>query len=405
MKKKMMIIFAILIVVSFIAIGKFSKSEKVEAYTVDKGNVENYVDEIGTFSAKNEYLINSKVTGEIKEILKFEGDEVKKGDIIVKIDSSDIELKINSLKAEIDGIYSEIASVSKVDSEKISQLKSQIEIAQNDYYEKKDYYDNSTALFEQGAISKTEMDTIERMYKDSESRLSIAKDAFSLQTKGISKELREVYDNQIESLGYNLKILENSFDDCIIKAPVDGIITDRFVDIGRVVSLGSSIIEISDPSEYIVKSDILVGDSVKIDVKSEVLIKDPESEQTWEGEISRVYPKAFNKASDLGIEQKRVKIEVMPYNMEFLKYGYEFDLKIIFERKENVFRVKDNCIFKISGEDYVFLVDKNKLILQNIIIGLEGEDYVEVVEGLKEGDIVVSSPGNSLEEGMKVEIE
>jgi len=405
MKKKIIIIVVILIIVSMIIIGNFSKSEKVESYIVDKGNVENYVDEIGVFSAKYEYLINSKVTGEIDEILKFEGDKVIKGELMVRIDSSDIELQINSLKSQIQGIYSEIASIAKVDKEKISQLKSEIEIAQNDYYEKKDYYENSIALFEKGAISKTEMDTIERMYKNSQSSLSIAKNSFSLQTKGISKELREVYDSQIDSLVYKLKILENSFENCSVKAPVDGIITDKMVDKGAIVNLGSPIIEVSDPSEYIIKSDILVGDSIKISENSEVVIKDPERDKIWSGKISRIYPKAFDKVSDLGIEQKRVKVEVIPQELEFLKYGYELDLKIIFDKKEDVVRTKDNCIFKISGEDYVFLVDKNKLILQNIVIGLEGEDYVEVIEGLEDGDIVVASPGNSLEEGMKVKIE
>lgn len=88
--------------------------------------------------------------------------------------------------------------------------------------------------------------------------------------------------------------------------------------------------------------------------------------------------------------------------MDFDRFGYEFDLKIIFEEKPNVLRCKDSAVFVIDGQEYVFKLMAEKIVLTPVVLGLEGEEYVEILEGLSEGDQVVQSPGNNLENGLKV---
>lgn len=400
-KKKYISIAIVIITIGFAA-SQNAPGTEVQGTIVDIGSVQRYVTEVGNFEAKTSITLNARLAGVVESVYKVEGDLVKAGDILVELDKGDQLLLIQGTEAEIDAVYADLSEVGRADGNKVSQIKSKIAQAQNHYIASKEAYDNNQVLFESGAISKLDLDTSKRNYQNSLESLHIAQNDLTFLTKGVSDPVKNRYESQIEALTAKLELEKRQLEQMSIKAPMDGMVTDKFVEIGDAVGFGTAIEEVSDPNAFHITSDLLVSDAANAEVGYKVKISDPETEAAWIGRIDKIYPKAFNKVSDLGIEQKRIKVEITAEDMVFDKFGYEFDLKIIFEDREDVLRCKDSAVFKIDNQDYVFKVVSSKTVLTPVTLGLEGEEYVEILEGLSEGDAIIQSPGNAMEEGLKV---
>jgi HlyD family secretion protein len=396
------IVIGLVVLVAIVGLSQGASGVDVQGTTVDVGTVQSYVEEVGDFEAKTAITMNGRVAGVVEAVLKVEGDQVKAGDLLITLDQGDQLLLIQGTEAEIAAVYAELAEAGRADKNKVAQVQSQIALAQNIYVQSKENYDNNKVLYDSGAVSKADLDTSKRSYQDSLQSLRIAQNDLTLLTKGVSESVKKRYESQIQGLTAKLELEKRQLEQMSIKAPIDGIVTDKFVKVGDVVNFGTPIIEVSDPSAFHITSDLLVSDAGNIQTGYKVVISDPESDQEWLGEISKIYPKAFTKLSDLGIEQKRIKVEIAPVDMTFNRFGYEFDLKIIFEEKTDVLRCKDSAVFKIDDASYVFEVKNGKTHLASVTVGLEGEEYLEVLEGLEEGTKLVQSPGNSIEENMKV---
>lgn len=400
--KRKYIGISIVVVIIGMAMSQGGDGVEVQGTSVDTGSVQRYVEEVGEFTAKTAITMNGRVTGVVEKVLKVEGDTVKMGEVLILMDLKDQLLKIQGTEAGIDAVYAELAEAGRADGNRVAQVKSQIALAQNVYVKSKEDNDNNELLYASGAISKSDRDSGQRVYQDSLQSLRIAQNDLSLLTKGVSESVKKQFESRISALNSTLEIEKRQLEQMQIKAPIDGVITDKFVKQGDVINFGTPIIEVSDPVAFHVTSDLLVSDARKAKVGYKVIISDPETDAQWQGEITKIYPKAFSKLSDLGIEQKRVKVEVDSKNMDFDRFGYEFDLKIIFEEHQDVLRCKDSAVFQIDGIAHVFKAVEGRIVLTPIEIGLQGEEYVEIISGLALDDEIVQSPGNALEEGLKV---
>ena len=102
MKKKIVgaIIIVTLIGIIGFYIGNRNKVVQVDAAAAVEGNIEKYVEELGIVKAKNQGDIYASTSGTVKEILVDIGDEVKKGDILIKLDDMQISKEIQGLETE-----------------------------------------------------------------------------------------------------------------------------------------------------------------------------------------------------------------------------------------------------------------------------------------------------------------
>lgn len=408
MKRKIIIagIIISVLLIGLIFMQNAGKGTEVEAYEAKKGNITRYVEDIGTIKSRNERKIYSNSTGEIKEIKFQVGDKIKAGDILVELDIEELELRIKSLEAQMEGLratYKE--AIKPVDSSKIEQAKTNVDTAKLNLEEARRQADNNKKLYEEGGISFNAYQISLNNLKQQENALNIAQSELELLQKGVSGNIKNQYEAQIADLAYQIQILENSRNDYIIKAPIDGIVMDVYVKEGAVVQLGMEIIEIGNEDNLYIEADILASDIGKIKEEASVTIENEDiGIENAKGKIEKIHPKAFSKTSDLGIEQKRVRIEISIENIASLKPGYEVDVNIFEAGAKDVISVPENSIFYLDDVSYVFVIDNNTSVLRKVEIGIEGEDLVEIKSGLVEGERVIVSPHKDLEEGMKVNI-
>ena len=354
-QKWLLIAAAIIIVAVFSAVSILSGGIPVETAAAEKGEVVRIISESGTVESESSIVITAKTSNEINSIMVSEGDRIKAGDLLVSGGGSSAELDIKSLQSELAG------------------LRTQYNLA-------KDLADNNKKLYEQGALSFAEYN----------------------QSEAAAKQLEA----QINSLKYSIDSYEESTGAAGITVPIDGVITGVFIKEGETVVAGSPLFEISNLDDTYVKVNLIAEDADYVRKGDQVMIYNNDAGFSDENcKVRKVHLKAHEVMSELGINQKRVTVEVDFGGEAGLRLGSDVDVEIIVEKKENIIRISNTALFEIDQNDYVFVAEGGKAVLRRVETGVEGEDYTEIVSGLSDGEEVILSPGDDIEDGARIKKE
>jgi len=380
--KKWATIAMVLLIVSaggFYYISSQDKGLPVEVGYVEKGQVLEYVEETAYAKSDNERVIYSDVSGVLKDVMVREGDSVQKGDILATVEGDDIEIQIKSLTAQLSGADAS-ASYSYVESARIARDEASRTLG------------NMDKLFQEGAVSNDDFLKAQTAYEVAQ------------QTYGQALSQYNSAKAQSRTIGYEIDLLENNRDKLTITSNEDTQVTLLHVKEGEYITPGMPLFELGSLEELFLEADVLVSDVGDVKKGQTVLIENEDiGLAETRGLVERISPKAFSKISELGIEQKRVKVDMVSETLsDKIRLGYEVDVRIITREMNDVLRVPDNAVFEIGEKPHVFVVEEGKTVLRPVSVIFEGNDYFAIENGISEGDLVVLSPGNELEEGTKV---
>ncbi|TJX14383.1 efflux RND transporter periplasmic adaptor subunit [Tissierella creatinini] len=383
-----------------------NKGIEVNVKAVERGRITSYVEEIGEVKVKDYVNIYSPTSGKVTDVKYDVGDVVKKGDVLIRLDGEDISKMIKELDAQRSIIVAQLNEAKEpVDAKSIEKLNIEIKnIEKRIEFAEKDVSD-SQMLYSIGASSAQEVEAARRNLDFEMSNLDKAKLDLELMMKPVSANRLAQYKAQLNQIDVQKKNLRDSTKDFTVTSTIEGTVLLKDVEVGSYLQPGMHIMEIGNINNIYVESEILVGDIGKISEGSEVLISSDDLDlKGLKGKVSKIHPTAFSKISDLGIEQKRIKVEIILENANpNLRPGYDLDIKIILEKNDDTLLIPENAVFGMDGKNYVFTVEESKAILREVKTGIESERQIEILAGLEEGEIVILSPDNDLEDGIKVE--
>lgn len=408
MKKK--IIFAIIVIVILgivAAIASQNSAVEVNAEEVIKGNISSYVEEIGEVKTKDYVNIYSPTSGKVVDVMVDIGDAVKVGDLLVRLDGEDIARMIEDIDAQKSSALAQYNEAKKpVDDETIEKQNIEINnietIIENAEKELKD----KEVLLDAGAISSYEYDLAVRNLDFEKRNLEKARLDLQQLSKPVSSNILTQYEAQLKQLDLQKQSLMDSGKDFTITSTIEGVVLFKDIDEGSYLQPGMHVLEIGNTNSMYIEADILTGDIVKFEEGSQVVISSDDLGLTdIKGQVTKIHPRAFSKISDLGIEQKRIKVEIQINEIvENIKPGYELDLKIITDKSEDTLLAPENAVFDMEGKDYVFTIIDSKAILTQVKTGIESQRQIEILDGIEEGQIIILSPDNEIEDGIKVKI-
>lgn len=406
-KKKLIGIIALVVIVSVVGFLLKNKTTalEVEVSPVAEGNIEEYVEELGDVKVKQNETIHANLQGKVTEVLVEEGDTVKQGDILVRLDSEDQARDIEMLEAQRSALNAQYKeAVKSADAKEIKKLELSLNDLEKTFEESTKDLANKKELLDEGIISEEEYQDSVLAYELEQTEIEKLKIDLELLKKPVSTNIVRQYEAQLLQIDLQIEALKSNEGDFIFSAPFDGTILTKNISKGSYVQPGMAIIEIGNLNELYVESDVLVEDIVGIQEGTRVSLENDDlAILDLKGEVTKIYPQAFSKVSDLGVEQKRIKVEIQIGQQETnLKPGYDLDVRFITNQSENALIIPENALFQMEGEDYVFIIEKNVATLRQVKKGIESDKYVEIISGLNQEDKVILSPDDSLEEGMLV---
>ncbi len=203
-----------------------------------------------------------------------------------------------------------------------------------------------------------------------------------------------------------------------VTSPADGVVLRRLRESESVVPAGEPLLEVADPDDLEIVSDLLSSDAVRVEAGDPVRIEQWGGDAVLEGTVRRVEPAGFTKISALGVEEQRVNVIVDFADPRAawrqLGDGYRVELGIVVWQEEDVVQVPTSALFRRpgGGEDLdaagdgepwaVFVVEDGTARRRDVTIGRKTGLRAQVLSGLEPGETVIVHPSDAVEEGTKV---
>jgi len=407
-KKGKIVAVGVIVILVLAVVGYFisqnSSRLDVDYYSIEKGKVSKEISGEGEINSNSISTVYALASGEILEFDCAIGDKIKKGDIVAKINKSNINYQIEGIDAQIANLnYMLKEAVKPADKESINSLEYALSSANISLSRNTEDLNKMQALYNQGAISLDEFNLINDQNTILKNQVySLQNDLASLR-KEISSNVELQYASQIEALEASKKAVVESLDNCEIISLKNGIVTEKFIEEGKFVMQGSPVVEITDFEDINIIADVLESEIVDIYVGMEVEIDDVISNKEVKGIVSKIYPKVYEELTELGIKQRKVNVEI---KVEGLSDGYllnqQLDLNFIKGHKSDVVAIPIDSYYEENNKYFVFVNENGKAISKEIKIGLIGEKNVEIISGLSVGDEIIEVMGNEISEGSKI---
>lgn len=389
--KKKHAILLILLVFAFIAafsvLSGGQNSYEGKTAKVKAGTIQNTLKETGTVFSKRVNTFYSDMSQRVEVLNVSVGDKVKKGDIILTYENSyDLEIeRANKQLEAVTATYNE--TVKGADFQKISNAKLNISTVENNLSLARDSFEKIKNLYENNAVSEAEYKEAENNVAALENQLQEAKNNYDLLMQGVSSNVKKQYEAQIEEIMVQIKILEQNIEQASVKAEFDGVITELNVHQGGMTQTGVPVVEIQDENSLGIYVEVLAEDAAET-VNGMPFIINTAGENK-ELKIDRIYPKAEESVSELGVEQKRVRIEADLEKGAKMKIGAETDATIVLEEKSGVLLVDRDAVYEKDHKEYVTVIEGGNEVEKEITTGIENDEYAEVTSGLSENESVL----------------
>lgn len=421
LKKPMIFVLLIIIVVVIFGINSYSKSQKakikeVSIATIKKGLLTQSVTLTGSIESNGRNEISLSPSLKVVEVFAEEGQTVKKGDILVKLDDSDFKsqlekqkLNLSNAEYNLNYIVENSSSNDKLTSENaLKQAHISVENSKINLEDVNKKFEQSKKLFEGGLISANEFEAAKKAVKDNQNAvksaeiaLANAQSTYSSMDSTINNKIIN-QKNQIELVQSEIEGLKKKIEDCNLRANVDGRVTKIDAKVNQYPEAGEKII-IDDISLYKASMDVSQYDAIKMKKGQKAIINVNGGNKEYTGAITDIGQRAEKKLNSTDQDSKvNVKVSINKPDAN-IKIGYEVDTEIILNEKKNVLQIGFEAIKEDTGKKYVFVIDDNNTIAKRYITtGLETDYNIEVLSGLKEGEKYVLSPEKTLKEGDKV---
>lgn len=173
----------------------------------------------------------------IEEILVEEGDAVKQGQLLARLNPRPLELNIAKCSAQVDAQYALLTKLQNGSRpEEIAQAQALAEAARADYDNAVLAYERIRKLYKDGAVSNQDLDNANARYKAAAATLENSKQAYQLSVLGPRDEEIAQAEAQLKALEAQLELLQYNLSETMLLAPADGVIRSRLQEVGDMTS-------------------------------------------------------------------------------------------------------------------------------------------------------------------------
>jgi len=366
----------------------------------------------GRAKATQEVNLAFRVSGPLIDLPVNVGDQVKKGDVIARIDPRDFQVALRSAKANYDAARAQLKSMSVARPEEIAQLEAAVQAALARQRTATNELTRAKPLVESRVISGSEFDKYLESKDRADAELRQAQEDLRIGRLGARPEDIEAKQAEIDSLRADGISAQNQLNDTNLVAPFDGTIVAKYVENYEDVQAKQPIVRLLDSSQIelvvsVPESTISLVPYVT-DVKCAfdafpdlppipAKVKEIGTEAS---KSTRTYPVT------LIMEQpKEAGVEILP-GMAGRAWGrVEMPAGGATEGTE----IPASAVFRRDGKDYVWIVESadgktGTTKLQEVSRGELSARGLSHVQGLKAGELIVTAGANYLSEGQPVRI-
>jgi RND family efflux transporter MFP subunit len=366
-----------------------------------------------------EVNITPKVGGKVATVLVEVGMSVAEGQTLCTLDASDYQAQYRQAKAVLGSAEASLTRTSDSGREQQTvQARSAADQAQVGYDEAKSSYDRTKRLFDSGSISRQRLEEVEARYKEAAIQRDAANSALALVEDKAGSQANEIASSQVDQASAQAELAKSQLDATAIRSPIAGRVSYRNVEAGEFVGSSTLVFVIIDDRRVVAEtglSERVVGAVRKgmmmelvVPTLGEGALEGALGEGRLEGTVDSVSPSADPRSMLYTVRL------VVPNPYGRLRGGMLARVRVPLETRHGALLVPERATFTENGGDYVFVVStapagggeaRESLASQRLVkLGESDGSRVEAIEGLSEGELVITSGQEFLGNGDRVTV-
>ncbi|HMF01781.1 MAG TPA: efflux RND transporter periplasmic adaptor subunit [Terriglobia bacterium] len=356
----------------------------VRTSPVQRISIQRSVELSGTLVSPDQARVSSEVAGIVRDVLVEIGQEVKVGEELVRLDTTELNLALQRAESALRQTEAQLGIAEGTTLPQDDQI-SAVRTAAANRDDARSQLTRAQELFNKGLSSRADFDTAQTRVKVSEAAYqSAVENVQSL--KASLQDRRAAYD-----------LAKKKLSDAIIRAPIAGAIAERSAQRGEYIRENTPVATIVRMNPLKLRTGVqekyanMIHQNQMVDFQVE-----PYPTEMFHGKIAYISP-----AVDQGT--RTFTAEILVDNPQYkLKPGFFTKGEILVHRDENVLAVPEETVSNLAGVSSVYVINNGVVKQTTIRTGEHEGKFIEVVEGLKGDEILAASNLNELVSGSRV---
>ena len=359
-------------------------TERITISTITKGPFQEFIPVNGVVMPLTTIYLDATEGGVVEEKYVEDGATLKKGDPILKLSNTDLEL---SLANQETAVYAEQTQMqishNNAQQNTITKLNTMADV-ENTYKEAERVYKLDKHLYDQKAIGLQEYQSAKNMYDYQVNRYRLAKQILSQDTALVKQQASQSKE-QYAHMKTTLELMRQKVASLILRAPVDGQLTSMDAEVGQNKKQG----------EHLGQIDVQSGFKVRVDIDEHYLsriytvLKGDFSfaDKTYNLVIKKVYTQVKTTGSF------QVDMQFVGAVPKGIRKGQTLQVRLALSEERQAILVPKGGFYQQTGGNWIFKVseDGKRAYKVNIQLGMTIPDNYVVTEGLNPGDKVITS--------------
>jgi HlyD family secretion protein len=357
--------------------------QKITISAVTKGPFQEYIPVTGTVVPIKTVYLDAIEGGRVEQVFLEAGTMVEAGDKILELSNTNLMMDIMFREAEFYEQSNNLRNT-RLDMEK-NQLHLKAELIDFDYEIKKlkRSYQRNKELLKSNLISVQEYEEIEDLYEYNLKRRNLAIESY-MQDSLFRKIQIGQLENSLNRMQDNLGLVRSKLDNLIIKAPVSGLLSSRFAEIGESKNSGQRLgqIDVLDGFKVLAAIDEHYLSRISAGLPGLFLFGDKE----YSIVSSKIYPEIIDGRFD-------VDMEFVSDEPEGIRRGQTVHIRLSLGDSAEALLLERGGFYQTTGGQWVYVIDESGdfAVKRNIRLGRQNPQTFEVLEGLQPGERVITS--------------
>ncbi len=369
----------------------------------------------GTIRATREANVGAQMSAQVLEVRVREGDQVSSGQVLITLDPAQAQSQARQAQAGVEAARARLEAAQRrlevlelgarqeeraIARSRLEQAESALRTAQADL-------NRLRGLFEKGAVSRQQLDDAQVAYDTARTNRDSARQSLELTEKGARPEEIDAARKDVAAAAAGLDQAKGMLAETqerqgytIIRSPLTGIVVERQVEPGEIVSPGGDpLLRVADPSSIYYEAQVPERVALRVQPGQRVDVTvQGDGDRKVGGQVERLVPVANPSSRDF-----LVRINIVE-GTELTKPGmFARGAVVVQETKEAVVVPKDALVER-EGKLFAFVVAGGKAARREVKVGISDAERAQILEGIKPGESVVVVGAQGLKDGDPVEL-
>jgi HlyD family secretion protein len=359
------------------------ETERITIADIKKGPFQEFIPVNGIVLPVTTIYLDATEGGRVEEKYVEDGAMMTKGQPILRLSNTDLELGLVTQQTNVYNLLTQMQISNNAAQQNTVQRLTQLTDVENQLKEAERIYTLNKKLYDQKVIGSQEFRQSENNYNYQKQRLLLSQKIMNQDSVSNVQQMKQARQS-FEGSQNALNVMRKKVGDLIVRAPVDGQLTSLDAEIGQSKNKG----------ERLGQLDVLSGFKVRADIDEHYIARIfPElqgeftfANKTYRLKIKKVYTQVTNGRFQVDM----VFTDSIPQG---IRRGQTLQVRLALSDEVEAVLLPKGGFYQQTGGNWIFVLSENGKMAyrREIQLGMQSPDYYQVLQGLKEGEKVITS--------------